>query len=105
MPIAVLTAYTETRVRTFRLVLSFLPCNTGFCVFLEYCLIHTRQTHSDFFLLVYNKKDDGGKFHKYIHMRLDDLFTVVDFRIKKLEVLDKRLSKLKKKDIETEDWK
>jgi len=38
-------------------------------------------------------------------MRLDDLFTVVDFRIKKLEVLDKRLSKLKKKDIETEDWK
>ena len=31
------------RVRTLRFVLSFLPCNAGFCVFFRYCLIHTQQ--------------------------------------------------------------
>lgn len=63
----------------------------------------TREMNSDFFLLIYNKKRDGGRFYQYVHMKLDDLIAVVNLRIKKLEDLDKQLSKLKKKDIETED--
>ena len=41
------------RVRTLRFVLSFLPCNVGFCVFFGYCLIHTQQSSRFFFFLCY----------------------------------------------------
>lgn len=38
------------RVRTLRFVLSFPSCNAGYCVFFEYCLMHTRQNPLRFLL-------------------------------------------------------
>lgn len=59
----------------------------------------TMDMDSDFHLLAYDKKSDGGLLYKYIHLKLDDLFYAANCRIKYLEDLDKELSKLKQKKI------
>ena len=43
----------KTRVRTFRSILLFLPCNADSCVFFGYCLIHTQLKPFRFYVSAY----------------------------------------------------